>query len=544
MKIVYLKNFRRGLATNSSSTHSLIYRNDGELFKDLDIFECNYYGRFTSTIAASRDAKIKYVLASIMYEEPLVKIMSSFYPEMKQYYPKIKDAMKKDEDGYYMNYEAFGMYFRRSLSFSNNLAASVDYLRNVIDDPEIIIVGGSDETDFVYDTIADHVRVPDPDMVSYGSKFSKFGISKNGNYWVGYGYTGDYVASGGSYDGEYQIKNSFCGKIRFATEIGKELVPEFPELIDLKITNKCEHGCKFCFMDSNMKGKHADLSFLLKVVGECGNANNGEHRVEFSIGGGNILLYPNLETLLKKIHSNGHIANVTIRVEDCEKIINDNNLKTIFEKYVDGVGVSIENVEDAKVLAKFDQEFNKDKCTYDSGYIYIVAHMIPEYIGVEMTNAITDYFKKSNLYINKLFLGYKENGRGSTQKHTEFTKEDLESLFDEYRYISIDTTFANRYFWWIKDNFSFKNTITTMEGEYSMYIDGVTQNAYKSSYQTDKPYNMHVNYNKREDIPFYNIKESFANIRRDNGLKSFDEVEHHYYDDSKHYWEENYENKK
>ena len=30
----------------------------------------------------------------------------------------------------------------------------------------------------------------------------------------------------------------------------------------------------------------------------------------------------------------------------------------------------------------------------------------------------------------------------------------------------------------------------------------------------------------------------------DNGLKSFDEVEHHYYDDSKHYWEENDENKK
>lgn len=27
---IYLKNFRRGLATNSSSTHSVIYRNDGE----------------------------------------------------------------------------------------------------------------------------------------------------------------------------------------------------------------------------------------------------------------------------------------------------------------------------------------------------------------------------------------------------------------------------------------------------------------------------------------------------------------------------------
>ena len=76
MKAVYLKNFRKGLATNSSSTHSLIYRNDGELFKDLDIFECDYYDRCTSTIAASREAKIKYVLADIMYNEPLVQITS------------------------------------------------------------------------------------------------------------------------------------------------------------------------------------------------------------------------------------------------------------------------------------------------------------------------------------------------------------------------------------------------------------------------------------------------------------------------------------
>ena len=36
MKAVYLKNFRKGFATNSSSTHSLIYRNKGEVFDDLN----------------------------------------------------------------------------------------------------------------------------------------------------------------------------------------------------------------------------------------------------------------------------------------------------------------------------------------------------------------------------------------------------------------------------------------------------------------------------------------------------------------------------
>ena len=541
MKAVYLKNFRKGLATNSSSTHSLIYRNDGELFNDLDIFECDYYDRFTSTIAASKEAKIKYVLATIMYNEPLVKIMSLIYPEMKQYFPKIKDAMKKGKDGYYTNDEAFGMYYRGDLEFPNNIEASVDYLKNVIEDPEIIIVGGSDEADFVYDTISGHIECPDPNMVRYGSKYSKFGLTKNGNYWVGYGDTNDHIVVRKNDEDNYyhhQIKNSFCGKIRFATEKNIDLVPEFPELIDLKITNKCDHGCKFCFMDSNMKGKHADFGFLRSVVMQCGDANDGGHRVEFSIGGGNIILYPHLDELFKHIHMKGHILNVTIRVEDCDKIIKNKKLKSIFEKYVDGIGVSIESVNDAKILEDFYNTFNHKKHSGDRDYKYIVAHLIPEYIGVDESKSISEYFRKPNVYINSLFLGYKENGRGSSQKHIEFTKDDLDKLFDGYNCVSVDTTFANRYFWWIKDNFSFKNTITRVEGEYSMYIDGVTENAYKSSYQLDKPYNMHINYQKRDKIPFYNVSEAFANIRHDNGLKSFDEVKTHYYDDAKHYWED------
>ena len=59
-KILYLNYFRKGRATNSSSTHSVIYRNRGDMFEDLAIFEQDYYGRMDSTIAATREAKIKY----------------------------------------------------------------------------------------------------------------------------------------------------------------------------------------------------------------------------------------------------------------------------------------------------------------------------------------------------------------------------------------------------------------------------------------------------------------------------------------------------
>ena len=534
MKVVYLKNFRRGLATNSSSTHSVIYRNEGELFKDLDIFDCDYYDRCTRTIAASKEAKIKYILAGIMYNEPLVKIMSSLYPDMKQYFPKIKNSMELDTSDYYTDGNPFGMTCRGILFFPNDIEASVEYLKNIIEDPEIIIIGGSDEEDFVYDTTKGHIECPQPSMVDgLGTKFKKKGVTKNGNYWVGYGYTGEriVVRDGREPEDKYsnkQIKNSFGGRLRFATEKGIDLVPEYPELIDLKITNKCNHGCKFCFMDSNVKGKHADFKFLSTIIYQLGDADNDGHRVEFSIGGGNILLYPQLEDLCKDIHTKGHIVNVTIRIEDCEKILKSKKYRSIFDNYIDGIGVSIENVDDADKLANFIKQINfkRDYCNKK----YITAHLIPEYIGIEMAKSISEHLKTLDIYVPQLYLGYKENGRGASQKHVEFTKDELDNLFKGNYCVSIDTTFTNRYLWWLRDNFSTKNTITTIEGEFSMYIDGVNQNAYKSSYQLDKPYNMHIDYKNAKTTPFYNVREAFAKIRHDNGLKSYDEVKTHYWD--------------
>lgn len=247
MKIIYVKNFRKGLATNSSSTHSLIYRNDGELFRDLNIFECNYYDRCTKTVAATREAKIKYVLADIMYNDALVEIMSGFYPEMKQYYPLVKKHFEKDHehDGYN---EGLGMYCRGKLYFDDNIEASVDYLRNVIENPEIIIVGGSDEQDFVYDTIEGHDKCPDPDGIDLFGKYKNMGVTKNGNYWVGYGDTNDriVVKDNDNDNGYYNpTRHCFGGRMRYMTEEG-EPVPEFPELIDIKVTNKCNRGCAFC----------------------------------------------------------------------------------------------------------------------------------------------------------------------------------------------------------------------------------------------------------------------------------------------------------
>jgi hypothetical protein len=143
MKVFKLLNFRNGLATNSSSTHSVIYRNENDMFEDLDVFELDYYDRCDSTIAASRDAKIKYILANIMYNDDLVEALLPKYPEMKQYFNKIKDQMElnETEDGYYKD-PIFGMTSRGPLC-TGNLQYDIDYLTEVIENPDIIIVGGA-----------------------------------------------------------------------------------------------------------------------------------------------------------------------------------------------------------------------------------------------------------------------------------------------------------------------------------------------------------------------------------------------------------------
>lgn len=525
MKAVYLKNFRRGLATNSSSTHSVVYKNKGEILEDLDIFELNFYDRFDSTIAATKSAKIKYILACIYWDEPLTRVMSERYPEMKKYFPLIKKKMEKcDSDDDYdifsdREYE-FGMYNRDSLTVGHNLELNIDYLTNIIEDNDIVIIGGSDETDFFYDVVKGHVTAPMPSSIDYNRKKAV----KNGNYWVAFGHTDDEICN--NYHNTHPMKNSFRGRLRFSTS-KDDPIPEFPELIDLRITNKCQHGCKFCFMDSKMTRSHAQISTIRFILSQI-----RDRQIEFSIGGGNILLHPHLDEILKMIKDDGHIVNVTINVKDCNTILTNKKFLNLFVECVDGVGISITEPDEVQIVNDFRDKFsdevgkyNRKKGNYNYYSKHIVMHIIPEYLGFEKTKEIL----KNAEFKNVLMLGYKTNGRGATQEYHTFTDDELTEMCSSKASLSCDTTFANRYKGWLNKNYSCAATVTWNEGEYSMYIDGVTGYAYKSSYQLDKPYL--VKYVPSKYDKTMSIKETFSSIRRDGGFPVWKDVE-------KHYWNE------
>lgn len=111
-----------------------------------------------------------------------------------------------------------------------------------------------------------------------------------------------YVNLGGYYkNGTEQLLIGRDGtRIRIFDE---NSVPEWPESIDLKITDKCTHGCEFCYENCTPDGKHGKLHKCLESLPEF---------VELAIGGGNLLANPDYEKYL----SLTRYVNVTLHAED------------------------------------------------------------------------------------------------------------------------------------------------------------------------------------------------------------------------------------
>lgn len=488
MKILYLNSFRKGLATNSSSTHSVIYQDRNNVLEDLNAFKTSYE-RFDCIIAATREAKIKYIMANIIYCDELVKLLEVKYPEIKQYYPLIKEYIENED------YEHFCNGDRGLLYTCDNLIFSYDYLCNIIDNDDICIVGGSDETDFFYDTISGHENITFTSYkLNYKTKNEKdnYGLIKNGNYYIGYD-TWNF------------------GKVRFCVTKDNKPIPKSPELIDLLITKKCAHNCKFCYNNSTINGREADFEKLKYII------NSLDIRTELSIGGGNILTYSKLKKLFKYIKDKGHIINITINADDLDDVIKN---KEIIDKYVDGIGISVLNEENHIDNFIRISKFFRDK--------FISCHLIPELLGFDKTKNIIANVEKEisklsydyNIFIKHsiLFLGFKNIGRAQDIVPYTFSDEELKELFGIGYCYSVDTSFMNKYKSYIDNNYD-NITFTGKEGEYSMFIDGVENKAYISSYDLSTPYDISMLRN--------NIESIFSNIRESINLESFKEKKYY-----------------
>lgn len=473
---------RYGFATNSSSTHSIILlpeavdpRYIAELGWTTDSLEAKYgqygWGEFA---LITQQEKFDYLYAmlygqvqldfvpkvrySIDYTEgkdlkvDLVEQFCSFALESKPSYSLDTDTPSIDHDSCFS--------FPRDLKWgqpNHPHVGFIRWLRDQILDSKIVILGGNDNSE--------SALVPaDSTLVTFGliddeyTRWNWICIDRS-SHWL-------------------LFDRADGTKLRLPK--GKEAVhySDYPELLDVKITDKCSMNCKFCYQGSTENGKEMDhirkLYQYVNIIAEL-------QPLEVAIGGGEPMEYGPIWSFVHSLKEKGIVVNMTTRRLDLLASKSD------VWSCLSGVGYSTESV----TLAKRGLDVIK-KAYPDDYRKKLVIHLA---VGTMPLTSIVEIMKWAKTeYIEVLLLDYKTDGRGSS-----FTPYDyhalvtcLQSNFMSGHYwdgpkLGIDTPLAAKF------GDEFQNSLkvhpklfSKREGAFSMYLDLVEGTFAQASYGHEK----------------------------------------------------------
>ena len=269
-------------------------------------------------------------------------------------------------------------------------------------------------------------------------------------------------------NGNYNVKIFDDGtKIRYSKE--DEFKAEFPECMDIKITNYCDRNCKMCHENSTIEGKHGDILNVNFI-------NTLNPYTEIALGGGNPLSHPDLVQFLKICRSKRIIVNMT--VNQIHFMNNLNFIDILIErKLIHGLGVSLVSATD-----DFFNELNKRNNT--------VLHIINGLINEETLN------KLYNKNLKILILGYKQFRRGVDLYNKDFIEietnklmlyNNLKTLIEKSKVVSFDNLAI--------EQLRVKRLMSEEEwnefymgddGKFTMYIDLVNKQFAKCSISTQR----------------------------------------------------------
>lgn len=239
---------------------------------------------------------------------------------------------------------------------------------------------------------------------------------------------------------------------------------DFPECIDLKITDYCDIGCPYCHENSTKEGKHAILSqdFIDTL----------RPYTELAIGGGNPISHPNIIEFLKYLKKKKIIANITINQKHFEKDFDFIN-KLIEEELVFGLGISVTNINDS-----FIEKAQKFPNT--------VLHIINGIVEIKELEKLYD----KNLKI--LVLGYKEFRRGKSfysekiEKNKEVVSKNILEILKKFKIVSFDNLALKQLEMETKLGKDWNEFYMGDDGKFTMYIDLVNNQFASNSTSTNR----------------------------------------------------------
>lgn len=203
-------------------------------------------------------------------------------------------------------------------------------------------------------------------------------------------------------NGNYKVTLLEDGtKIRMTA--ANEFIPAFAENCDVKITDKCDGGCPFCYEGCTPQGKHAVLfdengkpvqTWLTELHPGTELALNG-----------NDMSHPDLNPehprLLEYLKDKGIVTNLTVNQKHFMKY-RDTLKEWSDKRFIYGLGVSLSDSN--------DEEFYEALKDFPNAVIHTIAGILTSF----------DIIKLINHRIEVLILGYKTLGRGIAYEKNAF----------------------------------------------------------------------------------------------------------------------------
>lgn len=317
----------------------------------------------------------------------------------------------------------------------------------------------------------------------------------------------DYRYINGNYLVTYHTYRTLL--IKEALRTGEELISNFPDSIDLKITNKCSTGCPFCHENSSPLGKTFDFERTISILEQLPALP-----IEIAIGGGNILdVVSEANQLVNWLISRGHRVRATVNYKDIQNL---NEEQRVFLNKFEGLGISINSLDDELLsvisstpspkwlttdregLPSHIRNLLKPKDTTYFSDQRVVLHVISGIISLKDLSLLLD-----NGGLPILLLGYKQWGRAKETQLPNSIK-DLESWIKQF-------IFKSRYKLFGEDSFQYRAVISFdnlaleqlhikdalledewsklymgEEGQHSMYIDAVKEEYAQNSISSER----------------------------------------------------------
>lgn len=290
-------------------------------------------------------------------------------------------------------------------------------------------------------------------------------------------------------NGNYIVRTYAGGtKIYEALRIGEDFISEFPDSIDLKITDICDIGCFFCHENSNPNGKSFNLEKTIKMLDTLPKVG-----IEVAIGGGDVFNPSVLDDtikLIKWLESNKFFPRVTINIETINKFKKDEYFSLLDSVYLSiPIGVSVSRFDEKEL------NFLETHCEELTSNI-VVYHVI---VGIISPDDLEKLIKSKR---RVLILGYKTWGRGKinppSSEKIEETGKLVRKLIKQVRECGADVNFMIGFDNLALEQLKIREALTKKEWEMSYMGDEFTHSMYVDA-----------------------VKEEFAPTSRDPNRKSW-----------------------